>query len=101
MDHDVRIRQREPFAFCARAEQDRRHACCHPKAVSCHVAGQELHRVVNREPRRHHAAAGIDVDADVFLGIFHLQKEQLRDHQVRNVVVDRRPDKNDPVFQQT
>jgi hypothetical protein len=30
-----------------------------------------------------------------------LKKQQLRDHQVRDVIVDRRSDENNPVFEQT
>ena len=74
---------------------------CHAEAIGCHVAGQELHRVIDREPGGHRAARRIDIDADVFLAVFHLQKKQLSDDQVGDVVVNRCADKDDPVFQQT
>src|SRR5437899_13096552 len=42
----------------------------------------------------------IDIDVDVLFRTFHLQEEQLRDHQIRNVIVNRRSNKNDAVFEQ-
>ncbi len=50
MDHDVGVRQREPLAFRPRAKQDRAHAGGHAEAIGGHVAGQKLHRVVDRQP---------------------------------------------------
>src|SRR5205085_11846240 len=91
----------EPLPFCARAKQHRGHARRHPETVSRYVAGQKLHRIVNREPRGDNTAAGIDVDTNVFLRIFHLQKEQLRDHEIGNVIVDRLSNEDDAVFEQS
>jgi hypothetical protein len=34
------------------------------------------------------------------VGIFALKEQQLRDDQVRDVIVDRRSDKNDPILEQ-
>jgi hypothetical protein len=42
----------------------------------------------------------VDVHADVALGIFPLQVEELRHDQVRNLVVNRRPQEHDPLFQE-
>ena len=60
---------------------------------------QILHRVVDRETRRDAAARRVDVDVDVPLGIVRLQKEELGDHDVGDVIVDRRAKENDPVHQ--
>ena len=100
MNHDVGIGQRETFAFGSGAKQHRAHARGHAQAIGGHVAREKLHRVVNRQARRDRAARRIDVDVDVLLAVFHLQKEQLRDDQVRDVIVDRRADKNDAVLEQ-
>ena len=100
VNHDVGIRQREPLAFRSGAKQHRAHARRHAEAVGRHVAGQELHRVVDRQTRRDRAAGRVDVDVDVLLAVLHLEEEQLRDDQVRDVIVDRRADENDPVLQQ-
>src|SRR6267143_2139161 len=59
------------------------------------------HRVVDREPRGQRAARTVDVDADLFVGILAVEKEQLGDHQVRDVVIDLAAEKDDAVAQQT
>ena len=100
VDHDIGIRQREPFAFRAGAKQNCGHACSHAEAIRCHIARQELHGVVNRESCRYRSTRRVDVDVDVLLRVLHLQKEQLRDDQVGNVIVHRRPNENDPVLEQ-
>ena len=86
--------------FVPAQSKHRAHACRHAEAIGGHVARQKLHRVVNRQPRRHRAAGRIDVDVDVLLAVLHLQKEHLRDDQIRDVIVDRRADENDPVLEQ-
>src|SRR4029077_5189242 len=43
----------------------------------------------------------VDVNVDLLLGVFHLQEEQLRDHQICDVIVNRRADKNDAVLEET
>ena len=92
--------KRETFALRAGAKQHRTHARRHAEAISRHVAGEKLHRVVNRQPGRDRAAGRIDVNVDVLFAVLHLQKKQLRDDQIGDVIVDRRADENDPVLQQ-
>ena len=101
VDHDVRIRQGIALAFRAAAQQHRPHARRLADAVGVHVARQELHRVVNRQPGGHTAARGIDVKVDVLFRIGHLQKQQLGDDQVRDHVVQRRAQEYNSVHQQT
>jgi len=72
----------------------------HANAVRVHVAGEKLHRIVDGQSSSHRATGRIDVHADVLLGVIHLQKEQLRDDRVGHVIVDRRAEKDDPIFQQ-
>src|SRR6266536_2705991 len=100
MDHDVGIRQRKTFAFRACAKEHSRHTRSHPKAVSRHVASEKLHRIIYRESCSHRAARRIDVDVDVLLGVFHLQKEKLSDDEIRNVIVHRRSDEDDTILEQ-
>ena len=69
-------------------------------AIGLHVRLNELHGVVNGEPRRNAAAGTVDVQLDVLFGVFVLEIEQLGDHQVRNGVVDGGPDKDNAVLQQ-
>src|SRR5207249_2795395 len=70
------------------------------KAIRGYVAGQKLHRVVNGKAGGDIAAWRIDVDVDVLLRVFHLQEEQLRDHEIRYVIINRRSNENDAVFEQ-
>ncbi len=98
VNHDVGIRQGEAFAFRPRREQDRAHAGRHPQTIGGHVTGQKLHRVVNCQARRDGAAWRVDVKVDVFFPVFHLEEQKLRDDQIGDVIVDLRPDKNDPVL---
>ena len=65
-----------------------------------HVGLDELHGVVNGEARGDRAARGIDVNLNVFFRVFRLKKKHLRDSQVGDVVVNRRADKNDVLFQE-
>jgi len=46
MDHDIGIRKRETLAFRSCAEQNRSHARGHPQAISGHIAGEKLHRII-------------------------------------------------------
>ena len=50
VNHDVRVGQRVAFALGAAGEQHRAHAGRLADAIGVHVAGHELHRVVNRQP---------------------------------------------------
>src|ERR1035441_28558 len=77
-----------------------RHARGLPDGVGVHVAGEILHRVVNRQTGRDAAAGRIDVKMDVLLRVGHLQKQKLRDDDVGNVVIHRRAEKNDAVHEQ-
>ena len=71
------------------------------RGTSCDtVRAHVLHRVVDREAARHHAAGAVDVEHDLLVGILALQKEKLGDDDVRDVVVDLGPEEDDPVLQQ-
>ena len=98
--HDARVRQGVTFALRARCEQDRTHAGRLPDAIGVHVAGEILHRVVNRQPRRDAAAGRVDVEMDVLFRIGHLQEQKLRDDDVRDHVIHRRADEKDAVNEQ-
>src|SRR5262249_25914572 len=63
-------------------------------------AADVLHGVVDRETARHDAARAVDVDLHVFLGVFALQEEELRDDRVRDVVLDLGAEEDDAIFQQ-
>ena len=66
-----------------------------PTQIVCTSGPDELHRVVDREPGIHDAARRVDVDRDVLVGVLRLEVEELRDDEVRDLVVDRRSEKDD------
>jgi hypothetical protein len=68
------------LALGAGGEQHGAHAGRLADAVRVHVAGQELHRVVHRQPGGDAAARRVDVQVNVLFRVLHLQKQQLRDH---------------------
>ena len=71
-----------------------------PGADRRHVGLDELHRVVDREPGGHRTARAVDVHIDVFIGIFALQEEELRDDEGGHPVVDRSVDEDDAFFEE-
>ena len=100
VDHDPRMGKRGALAGPSRRQQERSHACRQAHAVGVNRRLQELHRVVDRQARRDAAARGVDVDVDVALRIIRLQEEQLRDHNVGHVIIDRRAEEDDPVHEE-
>ena len=89
-------------------EQDRRAAGRQAHAVGGHRALEELHRVVDRQRRRHRPARAVDVQVDVLRPVLVLQEQQLLDGEVGQVVGDdrlppvsgRAAEEDDPVLQQ-
>ena len=100
VDQDLRVRQRHPLPFRAAGEQQRAHAHRDPDADRLHVRLDELHRVVDREARVDRAARRVDVERDVLVRVLGLEVEQLGDDQVRDLVVDRRAEEDDPLVEQ-
>src|SRR3954451_8362091 len=101
MDEDAAVREGGALARRAPGEDQRAHGHRDPAADRRHVGLDEPHRVVDREPGVDHAARRVDVHLDVLVGVLGLQMQQLRDHQVGDVVVDRLADEDDPFEQQT
>ena len=60
----------------------------------------ELHRVVDREAGVHRSARRVDVQLDVLVGILGLEMDHLSDDEVRDLVVDRRPEEDDALVQE-
>jgi hypothetical protein len=72
----------------------------HPHADRTDRRIEELHRVVDRHPRAHTAARGVDVDVDVALGIVRIEEQQLGNDDVGDIIVDRRAEENDAVHEE-
>ena len=100
VDHDPAVRQGVALALGAGREQERRHRGRLADAHRLHVAGQVLHGVVDGEAGGDDAAGRIDVERDVGVALLALQEEQLRDHDVGHVIIDRLAEDDDAVFQQ-
>ena len=69
-------------------------------AEGAHVGTDELHRVVDGEQARDLAARRVDVEADVLVGVFRLEMQQLGHHEVRHRVVDRSADEDDALLEE-
>ena len=95
--HDPRVRQREPLAGRADAEQELPHA------------GREAHGERRRRrwgsaascrrwrARRHRTARAVDVEADVGARVLRRQQQQLRADPVRGDLVDLGAEHHDPL----
>ncbi len=86
VQHDARVGQRLAMAALARRQQQRRHAARLPHAHCVHRRRHVVHRVVDRHPRRHHAARRVNVQRYRPLRRLRLQEQQLRDYQRRHRV---------------
>ena len=60
----------------------------------------DLHGVVDGEQGGHVAAGGVDVEADVLVGVLGLEVEELGDEQVGHVLVELAGEEDDPLLQQ-
>src|SRR6266480_2063955 len=101
VDEDLRVRERKPFAARAGGQQQRAQRHRDPDAGGRHLGLDELDRVVDGEPRVDGAPGAVDVERDVLAGILRLEMEQLGDRQVGDLIVDRRPQEDDPLAEQT
>ena len=77
VDHDPRIGQREALALGAGGQQQRAHRGGLADADGRDRRADVLHRVVDREARRHHAARRVDVERDVLLRVLRLEEQEL------------------------
>ena len=88
VDHDRRVRQREALVLGAAAEQHRAHEAAMPDAGRRDVRLDQLHRVVDRQARRSRSRRAVDVHRDVLVRVLAGQEQELRDDQVRDLIVD-------------
>ena len=100
VDHGAGIGQDEALAFGAATQQKGTHRRGLADAHRADIRLDEAHRVVNRQPRRHRAAGAVNVKMHVLVGILGLQKQELRDNQVRHVILNRTDDKDHSLFQE-
>src|SRR3954470_13570779 len=101
VDEDLGVGQRHALALRAAGQQQRAHAHRDADADGLDVGLDELHRVVDREARVDAAARRVDVDRDVLVGVLALQMQELGHDQIRDLVVHRRPEEDDPLVEET
>src|SRR6266545_3891726 len=71
-----------------------------PTAIVAIRGLDELHRVVNGQASVDGAAGAIDVERDVLVGVLGLEMQQLGDRQVRELVIDRAAEEDDPLVEE-
>jgi hypothetical protein len=98
MQHDARVRECEPHFLPAGSQQQRCHGGGLTDAQSGDRRADELHRVIDRKPRRHDAAWRVDVHRDLFLRIVRFQEQELGDHEGRHHILDRTGDEDDALL---
>src|ERR1039457_1413033 len=100
VDHDARMRQCKALTGGTAREQYRPHARRLADADRAHVGFDELHGVVDRQPRADHPTGGIDIQRHILIGVLRLQKQQLCYHDIGHVIIDRTDDEDDPLLEQ-
>ena len=73
VDHDPGVGQRETLALLACHQQQRTGRRGLAEDQGRNVGPYVLHRVVDRQPRRHHATRRVDVEGDVLRGVLGLE----------------------------
>ena len=99
VNHHAAVGQGEAFAFGAGGKQERAHAGGLAEAQGGYVGLDEVHGVVDRHAGRNRAAGAVDVEENIFIGVFAFQKQQLRHHQIGSLVVYRTHQEDNPLFQ--
>src|SRR5450432_3198487 len=100
VDEDTRVRQRVALALRARREEEGAHRGRLAHAERRDVGPHVLHGVVDRHARRHHAARRVDVQHDVLVRVLTLEEQELRDDDVRDLIVDARAEEDDAVLEE-
>ena len=72
----------------------------HANAHRAHGRLDVLHGVINRHASGHRATGAIDVQGNFLLRIFHFQEQQLRHHQIGQVIINLATQENDSILEQ-
>ena len=100
VDEHAAVGQRLALAGRAGGEDQRAHRHRDAAADRLHVGRDVLHRVVDGEAGVDDAAGAVDVEADVAVGVGGFEVQQLRDDEVRDLVVDRLAEEDDALVEQ-
>src|ERR1700676_4085560 len=100
MNKDARIGQSKAFFGCAPGEENGGDGGGLSNASGNHVGLHELHGVIDGETGGDGTAWRIDIKLDIALGIFGLEEEHLCGGEVGDVIVDRRANEDDVLFEE-
>ena len=88
MNHDATVGEGKSLSLCSRREQHRSHACTLSHAIGGNIAGNELHRVVDRHAGSNGTSGAVDVHRNVGLAVLELQIEELCHDTISDIIVD-------------
>src|SRR5215471_9865948 len=100
MDQNARVWKGESLSLRSGREQYRCHRSRLAHTNSDYIGPDELHRVKYGKTCGDRPSRAVDVDGYFAVGIFGLEVEQFRYHDVCNLLVDIRSKKNYVLFQQ-
>ncbi len=100
MNKNARIGQRQPLLGFSGSQQQCRHRGSLAYAERHHVIFHVLHGVIDGHARRDRPARRVDIELNVFLGVFLRQEQHLGNHQIGDVVVNRHADENNVIAKQ-
>ena len=89
------------LTLCSCCKKNRTHRGGLTDAEGSDITLDELHGVVNRQPRRNRSTWAVDVNVDVLVPVVGDQKQDLGDHQIRGVILNSIADEDDPILQQS
>lgn len=101
MDHDTRVRESASFALSSPDHVHTTHRSSETDTDGLDIAFDQLHGVKNRHTRVDFSTGRVDIHGDVFVRVFFLQVEHLRDDIVDHVSFDSSADEDDAIFEES
>ena len=100
VNHHFGIGQSESLTFLSGRQNDGGAGSGHTNANGGNIVFDVIHRIQNRQSGRNRTARGINVERNVFFRVFGLQKQQLGNGEIRDMVVNRPAKKNNTLAQE-
>lgn len=101
MDHDFGVGERKAFAFGTTSQKNCPHGGGNAYADSGDGRFDELHGVINSETSGDMSAGRVDIEGDIFFGVFGFQEEHLGDDSVCDGVIYGSAEENDALAEKT
>ena len=99
VDHDPGMLQAAALTWSTSAEQKRSHTCRKTNTNGLHIRLDVLHRVKDAQTVVNRASRRIDVQENVFIGIFRFKEKQLSNDTIGRFSSHRLTHKDDPLPQ--